>query len=391
MPVMASDRAGVVIVGGGVVGSSIAYHLGEARYPDRVVVLERDPTYKFASSRLAFGGIRQQFCSEVNVRMAQRSVPFYKRFDEAMAVEGRPAAGKFRQRGYLFLADAGNAQRLDRRFSVMRALGVAVQRLAVSQILRLVPELQVSDIAFALFGPEDGYGDSPAILAGFRAKAESLGAEFLTDEIESVETAGGRLSAVRCAGHGRIETERLVCAAGAYAAKVGHLAGIKIPVRPVRQQLVRAALPRPWDYEFPVVIDPTGVHWRSAEGNMIVIAKTEGEEPEGLNFAPDPDRFQKLHPVLSRRVPEFARLEPVSAWAGLYEMTADHNAILGPHPDLPGFFLACGFSGHGLMMAPATGEVLAEMLTGRPTSIDVSPLSAARFQTGALFCDEAMI
>lgn len=385
------QRAGIVIVGGGVVGSSIAYSLKAAGYPDRVVVLERDPSYRFASSRLAFGGIRQQFCSEVNVRMAQRSVAFYERFDETMAVESRRPAGKFRRRGYLFLADYGNAERLERRFAAMRGLGVAVERLTGSEILRLVPELDLSDIAFALFGPRDGYGDAPAILAGFRAKAESLGAEFLADEIETVERKDGRVGAVRCARHGRIETQRLVCAAGAYAAKLGHRAGIEIPVRPVRQQLVRAALPRPWGYEFPVVVDPTGVHWRSAEGNTIVVAKTEGEEPEGLNFAPDPDRFQRLHPVLSRRVPEFARLEPVSAWAGLYEMTADHNAILGPHPDLPGFFLACGFSGHGLMLAPATGEVLSEMLMDRPTSIDVSPLSVTRFQTGAFLKDEAMI
>lgn len=386
------SRSGVVIIGGGVIGASIAYHLKAAGVSERIVVLERDPTYRFASSRLAFGGIRQQFTSAVSVRMAQRSVEFYRRFDDTMSVGGRPAAAKFRQRGYLFLADAGNAETLDRRFSAMTLLGVAVEKLEVAQMRRRVPELEVADLLFGLFGPEDGYADAPAVLAGFRAKAASLGVEFLADEVASIDTAGGTVRHVTCRRHGEIETERLVCAAGAYAAKIGHLAGLDIPVRPVRQQLVRAVLPRPWEYEFPVVMDPTGVHWRSAEGNTIVIAKTETEEAEGFNFAPDPDRFEKtLHPVLARRVPEFAGLEPVSAWAGLYEMTPDQNAILGPHPDLPGFFLACGFSGHGLMMAPATGEVVAAMITGTPAPLDVSELSVERLRSGALLRDGAMI
>ncbi|MFN2632733.1 MAG: NAD(P)/FAD-dependent oxidoreductase [Thermoanaerobaculia bacterium] len=381
---------GVVIVGGGVIGCSIAYHLRRAGFPDSVVIVERDPSYRRASSRLAFGGIRQQYATEVNARMAQRSVEFYRRFDEEMAVDGRSANGRFRPRGYLFLADSENAESFSRRFEKMRSVGVAVEKVARDRMLRLVPGMNVSDIEFGLFGPQDGYGDPIGVLAGFRAKTESLGVEFVAGDLESVDVRADRIAGVRAGGR-TIATERLVCAAGAFSRRVGELVGVSIPVSPVRQQLVRAALPRPWPFEFPVVIDPTGVHWRSAEGNAIVIAKTETTEPEGENFGSDPDRLAALQPVLTHRVPGLFGLETVSTWAGLYEMTADHNGLLGEHPERPGLFLACGFSGHGLMMAPATGEILASMLMDREPFVDVSALSVDRFRSGRLFQDEAMI
>jgi len=133
-------------------------------------------------------------------------------------------------------------------------------------MLKLVPEMRVDDLAFGIFGPEDGYGDPVGVLGGFRAKTESLGVEFVEGELESIDLADGRIVGVRAGGR-RIATERVVCAAGAYSRRVGELAGAFVPVSPVRQQLVRASLPRPWSYEFPVVIDPTGVHWRSSESN----------------------------------------------------------------------------------------------------------------------------
>jgi len=373
-----------------VIGCSVAYHLRRAGLTEPIIVLERDSSYRRASSRLAFGGVRQQFATQINAKMAQRSVAFYKRFDEDMAVDGRSSVGRFRQRGYLFLATAANAEALERRYAKMRSIGVAVDRLGPFEMLQLVPEMRVDDLEFGILGPEDGYGDPIGILAGFRSKAESLGVEFVEGELESIDLAEGRIVAVRAGGR-RIATERIVCAAGAYSRRVGELAGAFVPVSPVRQQIVRAALPRPWSYEFPVVIDPTGVHWRSSESNSILIIRTDTEEPEGENMAPDPEHLSTLIPALVHRVPEFRELAAVQSWAGLYEMTADHNAILGEHPERAGFYLACGFSGHGLMMAPATGEVTAALLLGKEPFVDVSPLSFERFKTGKLFQDEAMI
>jgi glycine/D-amino acid oxidase-like deaminating enzyme len=272
----------------------------------------------------------------------------------------------------------------------MRAAGAVVEPLTPGEIREKVPELDVSDIELGVFGRKDGYGDPSAILGGFRAKAESLGAEFLADELIGVER-DGRVRAVVTRQAGRIETSHVVCAAGAFSARVGELAGAPIPVTPVRQHLVRATLPRPWSYEFPVVIDPSGVHWRSAEANTIVIAKTEADPP-GERFEADPDLFSRSwKPLLARRVPEFSGLEQAAVWAGLYEMTADHNAFLGEHPELPGLHLACGFSGHGLMMAPATGQLIAQSLLGRSPSVDIAPLSMERFAQGRPFLHDAMI
>ncbi|MFN2387699.1 MAG: NAD(P)/FAD-dependent oxidoreductase [Thermoanaerobaculia bacterium] len=383
--------ADIAIIGGGVIGSSVAYNLLSMGFGGKVLVLERDPAYRRASSRLAFGGVRQQYCCEINVRMAQMSVAFYERFDETMGVGARAAAGKFRQRGYLFLGDRDSTARLLERLARMRAAGAIVEPLTVEEIRERVPELDVSDVELGIFGRKDGYGDPSAILGGFRAKAESLGAKFLADELTGVER-DGRVRAIATRGAGRIETSRLVCAAGAFSARVGGMAGVSIPVTPVRQQLVRAVLPRPWSYEFPVVIDPSGIHWRSAEANTIVIAKTEAAEPPGERFEADEDLFaREWKPLLARRVPEFAGLEQAAAWAGLYEMTPDQNGLLGEHPDLPGLHLACGFSGHGLMMAPATGQLVAQSLLGLPLSLDIGPLSIARFAQGRPLLDDAMI
>ncbi len=387
---VADAPALAVIVGGGVIGCSIAYHLRRAGMMERLVVLERDPSYRRASSRLAFGGVRQQFAAEINVRMARRSVDFYRRFEEEMEVDGRRPPARFRQRGYLFLANGANAEALDRRYRKMRELGVAVDRVDVAEMRRLVPEMRVDDLDFGLFGPEDGYGDPLAILAGFRAKAESLGVEFLEGGLEEIELVEGWITAVRAGGR-RIATERVVCAAGAFSRRVGELAGAFVPVSPVRQQLVRAGLPRPWSYEFPVVIDPSGVHWRSAESNAIVIASTDFDAVEGEDFEANEERLASLIPALANRIPEFRDLSHLRTWAGLYEMTADHNGILGEHPERAGFYLACGFSGHGLMMAPATGEITAALLLGREPFVDPTRLSFDRFKTGRLLHDEAMI
>ena len=211
--------AGIVIVGGGVIGCSIAYHLRCAGFADSVTVLERDSSYRRASSRLAFGGIRQQYATEVNARMAQRSVEFYRRFDEEMAIDGRPAIGRFRQRGYLFLANAANAEKFSTRFDKMRSVGVNVEKVDRDRMLRLVPGMNVSDLEFGLFGPRDGYGDPIGVLAGFRAKTESLGVQFVEGDLEAIDVREGRISGVRAGGR-RIGAEKLVCAAGAFSRRV---------------------------------------------------------------------------------------------------------------------------------------------------------------------------
>ena len=394
---MASER--IVIVGGGVVGSSIAWHLRTGGCRAEVTVVERDPTYRRASSFLAMGGVRQQFSSAANIRLARHSVRFYQRFDAAMQVPGHRPRAWFRQRGYLFLADDATAERFERRYARQRALGARVERLDVAAVRALVPDLALDDIRFGLFGPDDGYADPREVLAGFRHAAAAAGATYVAGEVTRLRTAGGRVQGVTLDDGAALDARAVVNAAGPFAARLAALADLDLPVTPVRQHLFRCALPRRWPHRFPVVIDPGGVHWRHddpldpGDPDRIIVARTRHDEPPGENFACDRARWTTdFRPPLVARLPAFAAAELVEGWAGLYEMTPDHNPLLGEHRELSGFYLANGFSGHGLMLAPATGAALAELLaTGASARLDISAFDPGRFARGEPFHDDALI
>jgi len=393
------SAADVVIVGGGVVGSSIGYHLRQDGFAGRVVIVERDDGYARASSNLAMGGIRQQFGSTVNIQLAQYSIAFYKDFDRRMSVGGHTAHAWFRQRGYLFLVDAASAETFERRHAILSARGAHVRRLSVDEIRAMLPDLFADDLVFGLIGTDDGYANPKQVLHGFRAGAMAAGVEYLRDEVIDVRRAAGRIAGVGLASGEGIDSAVVVNAAGPFAARVAALAGLDQPVRPMRQHLFRCDLPRHWPYRWPMTIDPGGVHWRHddpiepEQPDRIILAKTKLDEPYGENFAYDESRWlADFYPDLVRRVPAFRDVRLAEGWSGLYEMTPDHNPMIGEHPDLPGFFMANGFSGHGLMMAPATGKVVSELIrTGRAETVDVSDLSVERFKRNELFWDEAMI
>ena len=390
--------ADVIIIGGGVVGSSIAYHLLEDGFSGRVVVIERDPTYARASSSLAMGGIRQQFSSALNVRLAQFSIAFYSDFDHRFGLKGSAAAA-FRRRGYLFLVDSGNRERFETRITKQRTLGVSVSRLSVADLERVVPGLVVDDLEFGVLGPTDGYANPKALLAGFRRGAEAAGAEFVTGAVTAIHRNGNRITGVEVDGMDRVNAAVVVNAGGPYAARIAKLAGVLIPVQPVRQQLFRAFLRTPAPKQHPMIVDPSGVHWRQEntedtnEQGRIIVACTKLDEPPGENFACDMSRWeQEFFPPVRRRLPQHSAYTHVEGWSGLYEMTPDHNPVLGPVPSCPGFLLANGFSGHGLMMAPATGKALSEFIRlNRCETFDLTPLSIARFDNNRPFWDDAML
>jgi glycine/D-amino acid oxidase-like deaminating enzyme len=246
--------------------------------------------------------------------------------------------------------------------------------LGIADIFELVPELRCDDLRGGLFGPKDGYVDPRALLQAFRKKAEQLGATYISGEV-----------------HRKNPGTVYVIAAGAYSGRLARNFDVEVPVTPVRQQLFRCALPRPWTYEFPVVIDPAGTHWRSYPNNEIVIAKTNPDEPPGFRFDCDPERFhESVMPDLAWRLPEFRDLKLIAGWGGLYEMTPDHNGIIDKISDT--LYIAAGFSGHGLMMSAATGKLMSELIRlGRFQTVDASVLSLGRFTRNELFWDEAMI
>ncbi|MEZ5291676.1 MAG: FAD-binding oxidoreductase [Vicinamibacterales bacterium] len=391
--------ADVVIVGGGVVGSAAAWRLTTDGFQGRVVVVERDRTYARASSFLAMGGIRQQFGSPVCARMVQHSVELWRVFDERMQTATHTPRAWFRQRGYLFLADDTNAEALSAREAAQAEAGVVQRRLSVDEIRALVPGLWVDDLRFGLFGPDDGYANPREVLFGLRAAAEAAGAEYLEDDVQAVLSAGGRVTGVRLARGGRLDAPVVVNAAGALAGRLARSAGLAVPVEPVRQLLFRCTLPVQWPTRFPMVIDPGGVHWRhddavdAGQPDRIILAFTKWDEPAGENFDCDDVRWEnEFYPALARRLPAAVDVTDVHGWAGLYEMTPDHNPVLGEHPGLGGFIFANGFSGHGLMMSPATGLVVSELVRlGESRTFDISPFAVDRFERGAAVRDGATI
>lgn len=393
------STADVVIVGGSVVGSSAAWHLRTSGFTGRVVVVERDRTYRRASASLAMGGIRQQFCTPVTVRMVQYSVGIWKDFDRRFRTRDFSPHAWFRQRGYLFLADARSATRLMHRYELERRAGAAVQLVARDDIRQLVPDLALDDIVFGMLGPDDGYANPQEVLRGLRHGAEAAGAEYVVGDVVSVLRTGDRVTGVQLADGAQIDAPWVVNAAGPWAGQLARLVQLEIPVEPMRQMLFRAELPKPWPYRFPMVIDPGGVHWRHddptspTDRDAIIVAFTNWDEAIGENFDADESRWSReFHPALSARLPAFRDLTNVTGWAGLYEMTPDHNPVLGEHPSLKGFVFANGFSGHGLMMSPATGKIVAEMVqTGRSNTFDISLFSPDRFERGVLVHDAATI
>ena len=387
------ETADVVIVGGGIMGWCTAYNLLAGGFRGRVVVIERDHLRRRTSTCLAVGGFRQQFGTEINIRIVRRSVSFYENFADLMETpDGRPDIS-LRQRGYLFLASEKTWPVFQRRHQLQTRLGVEVTLLTAQQARELVPELDLDGVVGAAFCPRDGYLDPYAVLQGFEAKARHLGAECKYEEAVAIERDGAGVKSVRTTVSS-IATRTLVNAAGAWAGELARLAGVEVPVRPWRRQVYVCRLPPAVGRDFPMVVDVTGVHFRSETGGLIVVGGTTASDTDTFDAIWDRSPFvDEIWPVLASRVPCFDTLRLENGWAGLYdENPIDHNAIIGCHPELPGFYLINGFSGHGLMQGPAAGRGLAELVMwGEYRTVDLSPLSLSRFAAGKLIVEEAVI
>lgn len=387
------NRADVVIIGGGVAGSSIAFTLLADGFKGKVVVVEKDPTYEFASSSLATGGVRQQFGTVINIKLTSHSVGFYERFDDLMTVDGEKANAEFQQVGYLFLGGQRNWPILQKRVVLQKDQKIEVEILEPGEIKRIVPGLNTEDLLGATFGPRDGVLDPNGVLQGFARKARSLGVEFFHDEVIRVTRDNRGVSGITTRHGSQISSRVVVNAAGSWARQVANAAGVDIPVEPVRRQIFVCLPASEVQRKFPMVVDPTGTHWRSETGGRILVAKAKKDEPSGFSFKWERAYFfDEIWPDLVHRFPPFDRLKMERGWAGLYAVTPDENAIYGEHPEIKGFYLANGFSGHGLMMAPATGKVMSELIRlGKYETIDVTCLNLERFSTGELICEEAVI
>lgn len=379
------ERADVVIVGGAIVGSATATFL--ARRPDwhgRIVVLERDPTFRTSSTTLSAASIRLQFSTPLNIEISRFGVELIKHLDTWLGVDGQPVPEvDFVEGGYLFLASAAGLPILESNHAVQREHGVEVALLTPAQLQERFPWMHVDDLAGGSLGLRDeGWFDAYALLQAFRRKARSLGVEEIAGEVVEIERDGGRATGVRLADGRHIEADWVVNAAGPRAGGVAGMAGVRLPVSP-RKRMVFHFDCRTRIADAPLTIDTSGVYFRPEGPNYIAGSSPRGEQPDPDTLDLEVDRSwfeQVVWPAIAHRVPAFEAIRLLDAWAGHYEVnTLDHNAVIGPHPDLPNFLFANGFSGHGLQQAPAAGRALSEWIaTGDYETIDVRPLGYER-------------
>jgi sarcosine oxidase len=380
-----AERADVVIVGGAIVGSAVATFLGlRPDWNGRVVVVERDPTYRTSSTTLSAASIRLQFSTAVNIEISRFGISLVKDLDRWLGVPGQPApAIDFVEGGYLFLATAAGLPALEANHAVQRAHNVPVALLEPMELQRRFPWMNVDGIAGASLGLSDeGWFDAYALLQAFRHKARSLGVSYETGTVVGIDRDGDRVTGVRLDDGRRIAADWVVNAAGPRAADVAAMAGVELPVRP-RKRFVYHFDCRTQIGPAPLTINPSGIYFRP-EGPAWIggYSPREGEpDPDTLDLEVDRSRFEEVvWPELAARVHAFESLRLLDAWAGHYAVnTLDHNAVIGPHPQVAGFLLANGYSGHGLQQAPAVGRGLAEWIaTGRYETIDLSPLGYER-------------
>ena len=385
------QTAEVVIIGGGIVGSSIAWHLTHAGCKN-VIVIERESSQGKGSTGKSMGGVRAQFSTPVNIQMSLYSISFYAKFEE---VVGHPA--DYRPQGYLFLATKdSHLAYLQDNFARQKKLGLTTARLISAEEIRsMLPQLRSDDVLGGSFCSTDGFVDPYSVMNGFMASAVEHGAMlWKKTEVTSIGTdqqGAFRVETTRDS----VSTRTIVNAAGAWAAEIAKFLGVDLPVEPLRRMLVPSEPFADFPHTSPMVIDmSTGFHFRP-EGRGFLLAWNDPEETPGYKTNFEPSFIEKILMHAANRVPAFENLpiNPKRAWAGLYEMTPDHHCVLGPVASVPGFFLANGFSGHGVMHSPATGKILADLILQGKTNVvdDVTVLAFERFAKGELLHETAVL
>lgn len=376
----------VVVIGAGIVGASIAYHLALRGCTD-VIMLEKDTAEISGSTARSAAGVRHQFSSPTNVQLSLYSIERLRHFTEEVG-----GYAELHQVGYLFLINDPATWDLYQRSTVMqRALGAQVDVLTPAEAARFVPGMHTDDLLGATYGPNDGYCDPYGIALGYLRRARDLGVRLLRETPAiGFQLQEGRVTAVETAA-GPIGCEFVVNAAGPWAGEVAALAGLAVPVRPYRRNIyMTTAVPQPLR-QIPFVFDVGSGFYMRNEGEGMLMGLANAAEPSSYNTQVD---WAWLNTTLEAGLGRFPILETVGlveqqCWAGLYEVTPDANPILGRHPQLPNYLDASGFSGHGIMHAPATGLLIAEeILDGQAHTIAIDELRINRFQRSALEAEQ---
>jgi sarcosine oxidase subunit beta len=371
------ESASVVIIGGGVMGTSAAFHLAEAGVD--VVLVERAELGSGSTSRAA-GGVRAQFSDALNIQIAQRSLEAFTRFGTRPGWEI-----DLKRSGYLFvLSGKADVAEFEASVALQNEYGVPSRMLTAAEARELCPLLAGDDILAASFSPDDGHATPEAVVQGYAFAARALGAHVRVGcEATGIATDGNRITAVQTS-HGPIATNVVICAAGAWSRACGEMVGVALPVTPLRRQILFTEPMDELPPDLPFTIDFASSFYFHREGPGLLMGMSDPREQPGFALETTDDWVPELLEIASRRAPRIADAGIKGGWAGLYEVTPDHNAIIGESERVSRFLYATGFSGHGFLQGPAVGEILRDLVLGRSPFVDIGPLSVHRFSDAML-------
>ncbi len=369
----------IVVIGGGVMGASTAYHLAHAG-AQQVVLIERTAHLEDSATSRCAGGVRYQFATPVNVELSKVSLPMLERFRDEIGVDPL-----YRQIGYLFaLTEPADVKAFERNVELQRSLGVETELLDGEQVRRRLPLMQLPDALAGTFHARDGLADPSSVNIGYLQAARRLGVQTAMEtELLGITVEQGRVVGIET-NRGLMSCEHVINAAGPWAAQVGKLAGVEIPIQPIRRQMVTTTPLPDLPPDFPFVVDFAQSLYFHPEGEGLLTGMSNPDQQPGFDQSVDEDWELTALQAAMERMPMLETAGRLSGWAGLYEVTPDAHPIFGPTP-LQGFWLVAGFSGHGFMHGPVAGKLMAEfILEGQATTVDVSMLDLARFDEGRL-------
>ncbi|MEM7056558.1 MAG: FAD-binding oxidoreductase [Pseudomonadota bacterium] len=384
-------RSDILIIGGGIVGSAIAYFLSKSGTAGSVTVVEPDPTYEFAATPYANGGIRQLFSLPENISMAQYGLQFFQDFSVNMSVDDLDADIGFRRRGYLFLSDDGDHATMEKNFRLQSAMGARVDLLDKSSLKDRFPSINADDIDLAVHSPDDAWINPHAALMGLRAKSKELGATYVQDRVVDWQAAGAVSRQVHLASGQQLSADVFVLSTGAWSAEIARMIGLVLPVEPMCRESHYFTTPAEIE---PLPFLKTETHLAfGPEGQGYAGGLPDWQQPAGFGLQPHPTRFEEIvWPAIAHRVPALETLRLERSWIGHYARnTLDLNAIIGRWRN-GNVYLACGYSGHGIMQAPATGLALSEaILGGRYETIDLTKLGVERIEANTPYREKGIV
>ena len=375
--------ANVVVIGGGVMGASIAFHLAEAGVAD-VLLLDKGPLAGGSTSKAA-GGVRAQFSDPVNIALGLRGLDAFEAFPERPGQEI-----DLHQPGYLFvLTDPEQVAVYERSVALQNAMGVPSRMLTADEAAELSPGIDTSDVLAAAFHARDGYCSPESVVLGYASGARRHGATVRTNvTVVGISREDDRITAVHT-DHGTVMTGTVICAAGAWSSAIGDMAGVPLPVKPLRRQILitelldddlQAALP----HSMPMTIDAATTFYLHREGPAVLLGMSYQDEEPGFSEEYSEEWLPDLMEAIERRCPALLDVGIAHRWVGFYEVTPDHNALIGESSQVSRFLYATGFSGHGFLQGPAVGEVIRDLYLGNEPVVDVAPFTAERFALGSL-------